>query len=151
MTSSLVWQARAGDANMPPELIRPPPASATQGLIAYDAAHSDATLAALYADQRSRNRLAAQIATENYAMSQGASPGQAQVIAARVTALTAQQLATLNDTASEQLLLQRLQYTKDATAAQVQRNEQDVFWQGINSGVAQSFTPIPTPAQPHLR
>jgi hypothetical protein len=150
LTTSLAWRARAGDEHMPPELIRPPAASATQGLIVYDAARSDATLAAVYADQRTRNMLAAQIATENYALSLGATPGQAQVLAARTTALTAQQLASLNDTANEELLLHRLEYAKNATTAQVQRNEQDAFWQGMAGALDKGFAPSSVPTSPDL-
>jgi hypothetical protein len=129
----------AGTPDLAPFGTPPPPPSATEGLIDYQMMRSDPQLAAALSQARANSQVVATTAMEAYLKSLGASPGQAELLSARATSLTAAQVAQLNDTQARALALREHEYAERASAQAAAGAEHEALWRDINDHVARDF------------
>lgn len=154
VTAALGVSAEAEIAVRSPEYRRklladPPPSTATEGLIEYEAARSDPRLLALLMHMRAESEETSEKAFQLYMRSLHASPGEAQQINAVSASLATAELARLNNKGAKSLAIEQLRAAQQATDAAHQRAEVDAAWTQIAQGFA---TPnaIPAPAMPSL-
>lgn len=130
-------------------LTSPAPSTATDGLLAYDAARSDPRLLALLMHMRAESAETNSLAVDLYRRSLTASPGQAAQIQSQAAALTARELSRLTDAQAKALVQQQLAHAQQAAEAAQHRADTDALWNQISTQLS-SPPPHAEPQMPSL-
>jgi hypothetical protein len=118
---------------------RPDIASASEGLFSADAARVDPKLLSLYMQRRAAAKEAEYQAFKLYSESLGASPGKAQQLAAMATAMTAQEIARIDDKLAQSVSLQQLDRQEAAIGKATERREADFLWNDVQGAAEETF------------
>ena len=123
----------------------PAPATATEGLFQSDLSRVDPQLLGLYAYRRARSESSEEAALKVLAesMSPTTSVGKAQQLTAKSSAISATELARLNDTQTKTLTLQELERQERAQSEANTRRETDAVWGQLGQSVEKSFKRAP--------
>lgn len=125
----------------------PPPPTAAEGLLLFDAARADPQLAQALVYERTHSKEAETRAMKLYLESLGASPGKAQQLAATASTMTAAELASVNDKLAQQTALMQVERIENAAGRAEARRETDAMWQGVGEGIERSFGSGPRPTE----